>query len=186
VKKIVIINGSPRASGNSDAMTRLAESRLGGAASTEVFYMRQNAVIPCVGCDSCKETDECVHDDSAAALIGRLKRADGALLFTPLYYTSVPGVVKVLFDRFYVEYNPWRYGLKTPSPNRRFGVVFTYGGSPADVVERAVELSAYAFADLGFGSHKSVMCAMNIEKDSFEKNGEYRREVERLLDWMLL
>ncbi|MDR3277921.1 MAG: flavodoxin family protein [Oscillospiraceae bacterium] len=180
----VIINGSPRAGGNSDAITELAVRELTSAGvAPEAFYVRDHAIAPCIGCDRCKKTDVCVFQDSAAEIIGKLLKADAALLIAPIYYTSVPGTVKVLIDRFYVNYN-FERGLKAPNPARKFGVVFTYGGTPDAEVMKAVDLVNYAFRDLGCGAQRSVLCGMNVEKTSFSANGAYRRRVCDLTAWL--
>jgi NAD(P)H-dependent FMN reductase len=183
---VIIINGSPRRNGNSDAVTDFAQQQLEQrGANVEVFYVRDEIIAPCIGCDTCKADREiCVHSDSTAGLIERLFVADAILLAVPLYYTSVPGTVKVLLDRFYVHYN-FVSGLKTPSPLRKASVVFCYGGSPEDVLQRASEYVAYCFRDLGYGVFDNALCPMCVEKSSFSQNSEYRAKVAELADWLI-
>ncbi|MDR3148447.1 MAG: NAD(P)H-dependent oxidoreductase [Oscillospiraceae bacterium] len=183
--KYIIISGSPRAGGNSDAIAEFAVRELNeSGAETEVFRVRDLDVSPCIGCDRCKQTGTCIFRDDASVLIEKLKTADGVILAAPVYYTSLPGTVKVLTDRFYVNYNPWQ-GIAQAPKDRKFGVVFTYGGTPDEVAEKAVDVAAYAFKDLGFGNHRSVLCGMDIEKTSFANNSDYKRKVKQLTDWMI-
>ncbi|MDR0819671.1 MAG: flavodoxin family protein [Oscillospiraceae bacterium] len=185
-KNVILINGSPRNGGNSDAVIDLVKRQLEqNGASVEVYRVREHTVAPCVGCDNCKNDDEvCIHKDGAAELIERLYKADSVLLIAPLYYTSVPGTVKVLFDRFYARYN-FKKGLKTPSPMRKAGVVFCYGGSPADVLHRAAEYVAYCFRDLGYGSFDAVLCPMCTDKTTFSRIDKYQSNVAALTDWLI-
>jgi NAD(P)H-dependent FMN reductase len=186
MKNVIIISGSPRVNGNSDAATGFAVRELEArGASVEVFYVRDETVAPCVGCDACKgEREVCVHGDRAAGLIERVFRADAVLLAAPLYYMGVPGTVKVLFDRFYVHYN-FPKGLKTPSPQRKSGVVFCYGGSPEDVLHRAAEYVAYCFRDLGYGTFDAAYCPMCVDKSTFSQSADYRARVSALADWLV-
>jgi multimeric flavodoxin WrbA len=186
VKNVIIISGSPRGGGNSDAVTEYVKERLAkNGANVEVFRVRDETIAPCIGCDKCKgEREVCVHRDGAAGLIERIFSADAVLLAAPLYYTSVPGTVKVLYDRFYVHYN-FVKGLKTPSPQRKTGVVFCYGGSPEDVLQRASEYVAYCFRDLGFGTFDNALCPMCTEKTTFSGSAEYREKVAALADWLV-
>jgi NAD(P)H-dependent FMN reductase len=185
-KSVIIISGSPRVGGNSDAVAEFAKQRLEeSGANVEIFCVREETIAPCIGCDGCKGTREvCVHRDRAAELIERIYSADAVLLAAPLYYTSVPGTVKVLFDRFYVHYNFVR-GLKIPSPLRKAGVVFCYGGSPEDVLKRASEYVAYCFRDLGFGSFEAIKCPMCTEKNTFLENYIYKDNVIELSNWLI-
>ncbi|MDR0858775.1 MAG: flavodoxin family protein [Oscillospiraceae bacterium] len=185
-KNVIIISGSPRKGGNSDAVTAFAKEQFErSGANVEVFLVRGETVAPCIGCDSCMgEREVCIYHDSAAELIERLFKADAVLLAAPLYYTTVPGTVKVLFDRFYVHYN-FVKGLKTPSPKRKAGVVFCYGGSPEDVLQRASEYTAYCFRDLGYGTFDAAYCPMCTEKTTFSQSADYRKNVSELTDWLI-
>ncbi|MDR0905306.1 MAG: flavodoxin family protein [Oscillospiraceae bacterium] len=186
MKNIIIISGSPRAGGNSDAATDFAVRELEKrGASVEVFRVRDETIAPCTGCDAgMGEREICIHRDSAAGLIERIFKADAVLLAAPLYFMGVPGAVKVLFDRFYVHYN-FVKGLKTPQPQRKAGVVFCYGGSPDDVLHRAAEYVAYCFRDLGYGSFDAAYCPMCKDKSTFSQTVEYQNRVAALADWLV-
>jgi len=184
MSRYIIISGSPRKEGNSDAIAAFAAEQLTKAGhSVDITYVRNMTFHECIGCDSCKKTGNCVFNDSASELIQQLLTADGVLLATPIYYTSLPGTVKRLIDRFYVNYNPWE-GIKQPNPARKFAVVFTYGGTPDEVAAKAIDISAYGFKDLGYGSSRSVLCGMNVEKTSFTNNSLYRENVAKLTEWL--
>ncbi|MDR1821757.1 MAG: flavodoxin family protein [Oscillospiraceae bacterium] len=183
MEQAIIINGSPRAGANSDAIAAFAVQQFAEhGIDAAIYNIRDMKIHPCVGCDTCKGEPVCVFSDDATELISRLLTAKIALLAAPLYYTNLPGTVKVLIDRFYVNYDPWKYGGKrTPDPARRFGTVLTYGGSPESTALGAIELASYAFADLGFGSREYVLCPMNIEKTSFSGNNGFKEKTAALV-----
>jgi len=187
MKKIVIINGSPRKGGNSDAMTEFAVSELQNKADIEVFIVREHNTAQCVGCNACMDDERgevCVFRDDAAELVERLFTADAALLITPLYFMSVPGIVKVLFDRFYVHYN-FPKGLKTPVQERKAAVAWTYGGSPDDVVQSASEYVAYCFRDLRYGAFDDARCPQCKDKNTFISTPEYQSRLKNLCEWLV-
>ncbi|MDR0813333.1 MAG: flavodoxin family protein [Oscillospiraceae bacterium] len=186
MEQAIIINGSPRVGANSDAIAAFAKKHFAEHGIDAVIYnIRDMKIHPCVGCDTCKGEPVCVFSDDATELITRLISAQRSLLVAPLYYTNLPGTVKVLIDRFYVNYDPWKYGGKrAPDPARRFGTVLTYGGSPEETALGAIELASYAWEDLGFGSREYVLCPMNIEKTSFSGNSEFQEETAGLVGWI--
>ncbi len=183
MKKVIIINGSPRKNANSDAITDLAVKELEArGASVEVFRIRERDVRSCIGCDKCKATDECVQKDDAAELMKKFKQCNGVLLVAPIYFNSVPGTIKVLIDRFYSMFNPAK-GLVPPSPDKKFAAIFSFGGSPESEISKVVDWSAYCFGVAGFGSHRSVLCSGQNTKDAFANNKEHQAKVQELIKW---
>jgi len=187
MKNIIILNGSPRAGGNSDAMTAFAYERLRGKSNAEVYTVRELKIADCVGCYACMDDERgevCVIDDDAKPLVEKLYKADAAIVLMPLYFTTVPGIVKMLFDRFFVHYN-FPKGLKVPDPRRKACAAWTYGGSPEDVIQRASEYAAYCFRDLRYGIFDDVRMPQCKDKTAFQESKEYQSRVAALCDWLL-
>jgi NAD(P)H-dependent FMN reductase len=115
------IAGSPRRYGSSD---RLLEAALEGAkaagARTERFVAAQANMRPCLGCNACSLTGECVQHDGGPAFYATLDRADAIIVASPVYFASVPAVLKICYDRLQ-PYWARTYVLKQPPPERRPG-----------------------------------------------------------------
>lgn len=103
-KKIVILNGSPRANGNTKA---LVESFTAGAvlAKNEVtcFDLQKMNIHGCLGC--CKggknADNPCVQNDDMAQIYPAYQNADVVVLASPMYYWGISGQLKCTFDRLF-------------------------------------------------------------------------------------
>lgn len=104
--KVIAINGSPRAEGNTyHGLKIVLETLEKEGISTEVIHVGNKNIRGCLGCGGCaKNQDEkCVIDDEVNEIIQRLKNADGIIIGSPVYYSSIAGTMKCFIDRaFYV------------------------------------------------------------------------------------
>lgn len=63
------------------------------------IYLKDEALLPCLGCRKCLETKTCVQQDSIHRIAELIKNSDTVLLAAPVYWANVPAIVKNLFDR---------------------------------------------------------------------------------------
>lgn len=102
-KKIVVITGSPRKSGNSFAMTdafiKAAEAK--GHTVTRFDAAMKN-VGGCHACETCFKTGKaCSFDDDFNTIAPAILEADVVVYSTPVYWYSIPAQIKGLMDRIY-------------------------------------------------------------------------------------
>lgn len=110
-KKIMILNGSPRAKGNTAALiqafTKGAEEA--GHAVT-CFDLQKMDIHPCLGCcgGGKDPAHPCVQRDDMEKIYPVYKDADIVCLASPMYYWTVSGQLKCAFDRLFAvaEGNP--------------------------------------------------------------------------------
>lgn len=102
MKKVVIVETSPRAKSNSSA---LAEEFARGAADAgnevEVASLRELEYGWCKGCLACIKTKSghCVQRDDLDELAQRIREADVLALATPIYFYTMSGQMKAVLDR---------------------------------------------------------------------------------------
>ena len=103
---ILIINGSPRKSGNTEL---LAEAFAKGAAEqhhVEIVSVRDYKVNPCLGCNACfKANGICAQKDDMAIIYEKMNQADMLVIASPVYFYSISAQLKAVIDRFH---NPIR------------------------------------------------------------------------------
>ncbi len=102
--KILIINGSPKGErSNSLQLARAFVEGMGTAVSTElsVADLSKMDIKACKGCFGCwKATPgKCVIKDDMPQVIEQIIAADVVIYSFPLYYFSVPGILKNVIDR---------------------------------------------------------------------------------------
>lgn len=97
---ILAICGSPREHGNTAAYleTVLAEARDLGA-ETRLVWLGDKTIHGCKACYSCAKAGRCVVEDDFQALFQDMLWADGILLGSPVYHSSITCELKALLDR---------------------------------------------------------------------------------------
>ena len=98
--KVLVINGSPRAKGNSDL---LCDEFIRGAEEAghqvEKISLREKEISPCKACYACFRTGRCVQKDDMAEILEKAEKADVLLLASPTYFLTMSGQMKVMIDR---------------------------------------------------------------------------------------
>ena len=126
--RILGIAGSPRRHGNSDQLLDacLTGARAAGA-ETDVLVVSAAGIAPCRGCNLCSRDGHCVVRDGMQDVYPRLDAADAIVVASPVFFATVPAVLKALYDRCQ-PYWARRYVLGRPIEHRRPGALLLAGG----------------------------------------------------------
>jgi multimeric flavodoxin WrbA len=103
-KNIVVVTGSPRAGGNTDA---LAEVFVEGAKESGNTVTRFNAgrmkINGCLDCKYCTSHDgNCIQKDDMQQIFKALYQADMLVFVSPVYWYGFTAGLKAMIDRLYV------------------------------------------------------------------------------------
>ncbi len=100
--KVLIINGSPRPSGNTArAVRELEETFAREGVETETMRIGSDAIRGCIACNSCGETGKCVFDDAVNIAAPKFEAADGLVVASPVYYASANATLVAFLDRLF-------------------------------------------------------------------------------------
>ena len=101
--KVLLINGSPRANGNTArALKEVADTLVTEGLETETIWIGTKPVRGCVACGQCraKSLGRCAFDDDVAnVIIEKLKDADGIVIGAPTYYGQPNGAFLAVWQR---------------------------------------------------------------------------------------
>lgn len=104
MKKIIVLNGSPRKNGNTlCAVAHLLKGmeKKGCFEVTEV-NLTTEALRPCLACDACKKNGgTCATDKASAELMEKVCASDVIVLATPVYWWGMSAQLKTVIDKFY-------------------------------------------------------------------------------------
>lgn len=127
--RVLCISGSPRRHGNSEQLLdALAEGVEDAGGQPVKLVVRDVGVGVCLGCGGCSGNGHCVRGDGMGAVYRELDEADAIAVATPVYFATVPAVLKALIDRCQ-PYWVRRYVLKEPRPShKRPGAILVVGG----------------------------------------------------------
>ncbi len=98
--KVLIVNGSPRAKGNSNILCdEFARGAAEAGHEVNKVSLRKLDVRPCLACYVCFRTGSCVQKDDMAQLLDEFESADAVVLATPTYFLTMSGQMKTFVDR---------------------------------------------------------------------------------------
>ena len=101
--KVVLVNGSPHAAGNTArALEEVASAVRADGGEAEIVQIGMKPVRGCVACGACRERGRCAFDDDVAnEILGKLLTADAVVLGTPVYYAQPNGALLAVMQRVF-------------------------------------------------------------------------------------
>ena len=104
--KVLILNGSPRACGNTAAaLAEMEKIFISEGIEVETVQVGNKAVRGCIACGKCRELGKCVFDDAVNEIAPKFAECDGIVVGSPVYYASANATLVALLQRlFYSAY----------------------------------------------------------------------------------
>ena len=100
--KVLIINGSPRAEGNTSiALGEMAKVFAKNGIDTETIQVGNKAIRGCIACRHCLEHGECAFDDIVNETAEKFKDCDGLVIGSPVYYAAANGTLISFLNRLF-------------------------------------------------------------------------------------
>ena len=128
--KILVLNGSPRPSGNTaflvDAFKKGAEEK---GHQVTVVPVCQKKIAGCLACEYChtKGNGSCIQKDDMSEVYPLLEEAEMIVLASPVYYHSFTGQLQCAINRIYALDKP--KNLKKAALILSSGSDEVYGGA---------------------------------------------------------
>ncbi len=98
--KVLLLCGSPRRKGNTaQVVEECARVIEGSGLKTEIMSLAGKKIQSCTACYKCKELGKCVLDDGLNAIIEKLRKADGFIVASPVYFGTARGDVLAALQR---------------------------------------------------------------------------------------
>lgn len=148
MKKLLIVNGSPRKNGSCATITqKVSELASKFDYETENVFVYDLGIGGCKGCNACKKSGSCVQKDCMNDMIAKIRESDMVLFATPVYYAAETGPLKTFVDRLYpmTQFNE-EGQMVTDVGKVSKGSVLVAAGAPngnmlyANVVTRFIDL----------------------------------------------
>ena len=100
--KVLLINGSPRAKGNTalglEAMAKVFEEE---SIEAELIHVGHRDIRGCAACNRCEALGRCVFDDAVNEVAEKFREADGLVVGSPVYYGGPNAALTALLDRLF-------------------------------------------------------------------------------------
>ena len=170
---ILVINGSPREGGNTDA---LLDALIKGAKSRSLdpLYkkLRDLHIEDCIGCCRCRDESICFFQDDMTLLREEMENSGVLVLATPNYWCGVTGMMKTFIDRLYFYHHPANSALIA---GKKAVVVSTMGERSNVEYESAliVELFNRATRSLDIETVETVLFSDLMGKNDIAAKPDY-------------
>ena len=100
--KVIILNGSPKAKGNTAiALHEVEQTLQQQGIETEWIHVGHLNIHGCIACNKCWLTGICAFQDIVNELSEKMRHADGLVIGSPVYFASANGTLLSLLDRLF-------------------------------------------------------------------------------------
>ena len=101
--KVLILNGSPRANGNTSlALEQMTNIFKQNNIEVECIQIGNMNIRGCIACAACHNgRDNCVIDDIVNEIAPKFKECDGMVIASPVYYASANATLVACLDRLF-------------------------------------------------------------------------------------
>ena len=106
MRKVVILNASPRKDGNiSQMLNIMGDTLFEKGTEVTIIDVCKLEFRPCIGCMKCRSAHDCVMpEDDTKRILRLVQECDALVVGSPCYWGNMTGQLKMLFDR-------WVYGM---------------------------------------------------------------------------
>ena len=173
---ILLINGSPRKDGNTDA---ILDSLIKGASSVrqELFYrkLRELNIADCAGCCRCRDESVCQFQDDMTQIRSEIEDSELLVFASPNYWCEVTGLMKTFMDRLYFYHHP---ANSSSIAGKKAVIVSTMGEATNIQYESAllVEFFRRAMSSLKIEILDTLLFSGLMEKDDIVRKPEYLKK----------
>ena len=100
MKKVLIIESSPRKGGNSNLLCdEFARGATESGNAVKRIALRDKNIRFCKACYACFKTGRCVQKDDMEEILNEFQAADVVVLASPVYFRAINGQMKTMIDR---------------------------------------------------------------------------------------
>ena len=100
--KVLLVNGSPRANGNTAcALAEMEKIFIEEGIEVVNAHIGNQAIRGCMACGGCRERGKCVFDDAVNEYAKEFAECDGIVVGSPVYYASANATLIAFLDRLF-------------------------------------------------------------------------------------
>lgn len=100
--KVLMLNGSPRAKGNTyTALKEMEQIFAKEGIETEILHLGNKNIRGCIACGKCFESGKCTFDDLVNESAPKFEACDGLVVGSPVYYASANATLIAFLTRLF-------------------------------------------------------------------------------------
>lgn len=103
MKKVLVLNGSPRPNGNTRTLSEAFITRcIQRSYEVKRYNISDLNINPCNACEKCFSNNKpCIIEDDFNEIAFEIDEADVIVFSVPVYFYSIPGKMKSFIDRLF-------------------------------------------------------------------------------------
>ena len=185
MKKVVLLNGSPRANGcTAEALKEMVKVFEEEGIEAEILQIGSRNIRGCMACNYCSKNGRCVIDDYVNEVAPKIAEADGIVIGSPVYYGSPNGTLISFLDRLFYSSSE----LSDTTKKMRVGasvVSCRRGGNTAsfDVLNKYFTISSIPLASSTYWNQVHGFTAEDVRKDV--EGLQVMRNLARSMSYMI-
>lgn len=100
--KVLMINGSPHAQGNTYiALNEMKQTFMQEGIEAEILHIGNQDIRGCIACGGCAQKGSCVFDDAVNEAAAKFEASDGLVIGSPVYYASANATLVAFLTRLF-------------------------------------------------------------------------------------
>ena len=175
--KTLIINGSPRPSGDTVSLIRRLEESLAG--EYRVLDAYRCGISPCVDCRYCKEHSGCAIQDDMQEVYPYIQECDNIVIASPIYFSEVTGRVLDVCSRLQTYFCARFFRKETPIPKAKKGAVILVGGGDG-APDKAYGTARTLLRLMNCRDIHPMVCSHNTDRQPAIEDGQALAGVESI------
>lgn len=182
---LLALMGSPRR-GNSWTLLQTALTAIANSGITaEIIELRRLRLQPCLGCNACVTTGQCIQNDDMQLLYPKLSSCQFLIIAAPIFAMGLNAQTKIMIDRLQpfwgMKYVQRRPVIADPelAAQRRAWYIGVAGSNLPAVFHGAEQVIAYAFKMLEMKKHPSFLVRLLEDKDAASQQPELLQNIKR-------
>lgn len=186
MKKILLVNTSPRKGGNSDTVVDILSSEIKNA-EVRVFKMRDKHCSPCMACGFCqgKEIQNCIQKDDITELLSVIDQCDAVVIASPIYNHQMNSQAKLFIERWYPFFNIEKKLMSNTTKFNKKGVlIFSFWGSPIETIKKYAEWTLEGFSQIGVEKSRFLLFNEIPERGAVKNRQDYTAQLHELAKWL--
>ncbi|WP_310603703.1 flavodoxin family protein [Anaerosporobacter sp.] len=107
MKRILILNGSPRKNGKTASLIKaFTEGAETSGNEVRNLYISEMDIKGCIACEACSQNGgNCIQKDDMIQVNEAVEWAEVIVFASPMYWGIITGQLKIVIDRLYAECN---------------------------------------------------------------------------------
>lgn len=170
-KKILIITGSPRTNGNTNALvTAFAGGAMATGNEVEIFDAGTAKMDGCHADKSCEARGYCGLQDDGVRMSELMRWADTLILASPVYWNGFTAQISIAIDHFYQFSFPKGKELLTV---KDVGLIATAGKPTEAAFDGMIAKYDFVANAFGFENKFKLLCPGLAGPDDVKEHPEY-------------